>query len=72
MSGGARCLYLYAGLPEVDAESVSVPGVVLHQLLQGPEGGPPGDEEPSLVQLTDPANIFIYKESIFLKLKTGK
>ena len=43
------CVYLYAGLPKVDAESVGVPGVVLHQLLQGSERGTPRDKESTLV-----------------------
>ncbi len=46
-------MYLYAGFPEVDTEPIRVPGVVLHQLLQGPEGGASCYEEPALVQLPE-------------------
>ena len=45
--------YLYAGLAQVDAQTVRVPAVVLHQLLQGAEGGAPRNKEPALVQLAD-------------------
>jgi hypothetical protein len=59
-------MYLYAGFPVVDTEPIRVPGVVLHQLLQSPEGGPPSNEEPSLVQLPElqkvPINCFTLLE----------
>merc|ERR1719219_2661825 len=51
--GRGGFLHLGAGLPQVDTETVSVPAVVVHQLLQGPECCSPGDEKPSLVQLAD-------------------
>lgn len=44
--------HLGAGKAEVDAEAIRVPAVVLHQLLQGVEGGPPRYEEAALVQLS--------------------
>ena len=45
--------YLYASLPQVDAKAVGVSAVVIYQLLKGPEGRPPGNEEPALVELPD-------------------
>merc|ERR1719219_1597013 len=51
--GRGGFLHLGAGLPQVDTETVSVPTVVVHQLLQGPESCSPGDEKSSLVQLPD-------------------
>jgi hypothetical protein len=46
--------YLYAGLAQIDAEPVRVPGVVLHELLERAEGGAPRNKEAALVQLPDP------------------
>ena len=43
--------HLGAGRPQVDAQAVRVPAVVLHQLLQRAERGAPRDEEPALVKL---------------------
>ena len=52
--GSHRLLEVDARLPEVDAQPVRVPGVMLHQLLQGAECCASGDEETTLVQLADP------------------
>ena len=51
--GRGGFLHLSAGFPQVDTQSVSVPAVVIHQLLQGPECCSPRDEKSSLVQLAD-------------------
>ena len=45
--------HLGAGGPQVDAQAVRVPAVVLHQLLQRAERGAPRDEEPALVKLPE-------------------
>lgn len=51
---GIMCAaYLHARLVERHAEAVCVLAVVLHELLQGAEGGAPGDEETALIQLSD-------------------
>ena len=53
--------HLGAGRPQVDAQAVRVPAVVLHQLLQRAEGGAPRNKEPALVQLTDSEIRFLQK-----------
>lgn len=45
--------HLNAWFAQVHAQSVRVLAVVLDQFLQRPEGGPPGNEESTLVQLPD-------------------
>lgn len=45
--------YLYTGLAQINAQAVRVLAVVLDEILQIPESGSPGDEEATLVQLTD-------------------
>jgi len=43
--------HLNARFPQIHAEPVRVATVVLDELQQRPEGGPPGDEEAALVEL---------------------
>lgn len=45
--------YLHTGLAQINAQAVRILAVVLHEILQIPEGGSPGDEEATLVQLAD-------------------
>jgi hypothetical protein len=49
--------YLYAGFPEINTESIRVPGIVFHQLLQSPESCPPRYEETTFVQLPENMEI---------------
>ena len=52
-----RISYLNTGLPEVDAESICVPPVVLNQLLQSAKCRSSGNEETTLIQLSDPVML---------------
>ena len=48
-----RRAYLHARLAQIHAQAVRVFAIVLHEVLQIPERGSPGDEEAALVQLTN-------------------
>ena len=48
------CADLCARLPEVDTESVCLVGVVFNKVCQCSESGSTGNEETTLVKLTDP------------------
>lgn len=45
--------YLHTGLAQINAQAVRILAVVLHEILQIPESGSPGDEKATLVQLAD-------------------
>lgn len=45
--------YLHTRFAEIDAQTVRVLAVVLHEILEISECGPPGNEEATLVQLPD-------------------
>lgn len=45
--------HLHTWFAQRDAQAVSVLAVMLDQLLKSPEGGSAGDEESSLIQLSD-------------------